>query len=1046
MASPDPSLLLLKDMDQLSTPSNLQLPDPVLSSKLSSASLQTSPPFLNGQTAMQEALSNSNKTNLMRRLSNKIKARRPSSAHPNSRDGSIGPGILRRRSDSNNGPPPPPYEMLGQAVDSDSDCDNLDTADQFSLLTLDGAGTEMSPTSAPASIAGSTGPAAAPGGPVIPHSLVNGTPMRKVSRKNGGKPIVLVLEPESAKITWDKTRTSKWIYIDDIKDIRTAEDTKQYRLDFGVPESDESRFFTIMYTTQDRSQTKLMHLIAEDDESFAHWTTTLDAISKHRQELMASLMAFNDKAVRAYWDREMAKQHADRPAAVGDEQIDFAGVERICRNLHIHAPQGHLLETFQSADVTRSGSLDFGEFQEFVRLMKRRDDIRLVYESVASDPEKGITRDEFLSFLCDVQGERMECGEKNEWDAVFGRFTRRVRPGSADAADEAPRMSEAALATFLTSTFNLSIAQEPPEYALDRPMNEYFISSSHNTYLLGRQVVGISSVEGYISALMRGCRCVEIDCWDGPDGQPTVVHGMTWTTKISFREVINTINKYAFVKSRFPLWISLEVHCNPEQQRIMARIMREVFGSKLVTETLPGCTDQFPSPSQLMDRILIKAKKPHKAEEPAAAAAAEIRGRRRGHSLSSPYVRPVALDSSSVPPQQSLGNNSPLLSPSLSTRMGGGARSRFVNTISEGKIPETPSSSPSDSDSGSERGNPGRKKQSKIVPELGELAVYCVGLKFHSFEDPDCKMFNHILSFVESTFDRNNRTRDLKRAMYRHNMRYLMRVYPNQMRIASTNMNPLSCWRKGVQMAALNWQTYDLGMQINQAMFDGGTDQSGYVLKPREFREFQVLPGQWEGKRERKNVSFTIDVVSAQQLMRPFNFAEKRSLDPFVEVEVFVPDERKPKPQNGARPEQLPPPMPLVYRTAIVRENGFNPVFNQPCRFELTTKYPDLVFVRWSVKLATENGKYNNANTMATFTAKLNSLKEGYRTIPLFDNNADQYLFSTLFCRISKDPITSVYVDFPDDALESSGGKLKKRSWIRSSNLSPKSSMEGRPA
>src|SRR3569833_2712595 len=131
----------------------------------------------------------------------------------------------------------------------------------------------------------------------------------------------------------------------------------------------------------------------------------------------------------------------------------------------------------------------------------------------------------------------MECGEKNEWDAVFGRFTRRVRPGSADAADEAPRMSEAALATFLTSTFNLSIAQEPPEYALDRPMNEYFISSSHNTYLLGRQVVGISSVEGYISALKRGYRYIEIDCWDGPDGQPTVVHGMTWTTKISIREV-----------------------------------------------------------------------------------------------------------------------------------------------------------------------------------------------------------------------------------------------------------------------------------------------------------------------------------------------------------------------------------------------------------------------------------------------------------------------------------------------------------------------------
>ncbi|KAI3379591.1 hypothetical protein SNEBB_001200 [Seison nebaliae] len=46
------------------------------------------------------------------------------------------------------------------------------------------------------------------------------------------------------------------------------------------------------------------------------------------------------------------------------------------------------------------------------------------------------------------------------------------------------------------------------------PLNDYFISTSHNTYLVGRQVMGKSKVEMYRQALLAGCRCVELDCWD----------------------------------------------------------------------------------------------------------------------------------------------------------------------------------------------------------------------------------------------------------------------------------------------------------------------------------------------------------------------------------------------------------------------------------------------------------------------------------------------------------------------------------------------------
>uniref|UniRef100_A0AC35G466 Phosphoinositide phospholipase C n=1 Tax=Panagrolaimus sp. PS1159 TaxID=55785 RepID=A0AC35G466_9BILA len=94
---------------------------------------------------------------------------------------------------------------------------------------------------------------------------------------------------------------------------------------------------------------------------------------------------------------------------------------------------------------------------------------------------------------------------------------------------------------------------------MDHPLSHYFIASSFNTYLVEDQIKGPSSVDGFISALKRCCRFIELDVWE-PDEEtelhePIIYHGGTQTSKLALSAALSTINDLAFEKSSYPLLI-----------------------------------------------------------------------------------------------------------------------------------------------------------------------------------------------------------------------------------------------------------------------------------------------------------------------------------------------------------------------------------------------------------------------------------------------------------------------------------------------------------
>ena len=148
---------------------------------------------------------------------------------------------------------------------------------------------------------------------------------------------------------------------------------------------------------------------------------------------------------------------------------------------------------------------------------------------------------------------------------------------------------------------------------MDHPMTDYFVNSSHNTYLEGNQIIGTTSISMYPYVLDNGTRFVDLDTFDGKEeegNEPVITHWHFPVGFIPFKDTLIAIKNSAFQKNEYPVILSLENHCGEECQEKMNNYFLQIIGREnlyIIDNDTPPLL--YPSPNQLKKKFIIKNKR-----------------------------------------------------------------------------------------------------------------------------------------------------------------------------------------------------------------------------------------------------------------------------------------------------------------------------------------------------------------------------------------------------------------------------------------------------
>ncbi|KAK5923140.1 hypothetical protein CgunFtcFv8_000137 [Champsocephalus gunnari] len=692
----------------------------------------------------------------------------------------------------------------------------------------------------------------------------------------------------------------------------------------------------------------------------------------------------------------------------GDSSLSIGEVMQLLHKLNVNLPRQRVKQMFKEADTDdNQGALGFEEFCSFYKMMSTRRDLYLLmitysnhkdhldFEDLARFLETEqkmtkVTKEHCLEII-----NKFEPCSENQKQGVLGidGITNYMRSPAGD----------------IFNPEHYSVLQD-----MKQPLCNYFIASSHNTYLMGDQLMSQSRVDMYAWVLQAGCRCVEVDCWDGQDGEPIVHHGYTLTSKILFKDVIETINKYAFAKNNYPVILSIENHCSVPQQKKMAQYLIEILGDKLdVSNIRAEASGRLPSPETLRGKILVKGKKlPPNIDEDAEEGdvsdedsademeddcklmngdttanrkqvenlakkkldnlmkESKIRDREDPDSFTIAALPPAgkSADKTGSKGKSEEGTDTgDEANPCSNKRTGRSFMGSFSKRKKKvTKLKKTSSFEDTDTDQESTSSasraplhHNKKKKTMKLSRALSDLVKYTCSVGLYDIEaQPSCSWQVSSLSETKA-----HQMMQQKATSFIHfNQRQLSRIYPSSYRVDSSNFNPQPFWSAGCQLVALNYQSEGRVLQLNRAKFYSNGN-CGYILKPACMCEGTFNPNLEEPLPGQMKKQLVLKIISGQQLPKPKDSMlgdRGEIIDPFVEVEIIG------LPVDCCKEQ-----------TRVVDDNGFNPMWEETIVF--TVHMPELTLVRFLVWDHDPIGQ----DFIGQRTIAFNSMIPGYRHVYL---------------------------------------------------------------
>uniref|UniRef100_A0A8C5DZQ9 Phosphoinositide phospholipase C n=1 Tax=Gouania willdenowi TaxID=441366 RepID=A0A8C5DZQ9_GOUWI len=729
------------------------------------------------------------------------------------------------------------------------------------------------------------------------HSMVEGSELKKVRPNSRVYQRYYLLDAGLQTLCWEPSKKESdkaRISLASIREIRTGRNTETFRTSGVYDQISEDSAFSIIYGEVYES----LDLVANSAEVANIWVTGLRYLMQYGKHAL-DMLASSQDSLRLSWLEQLFSSTADLERQEDCEKgICLSSAVKLIQSVNPGVSGSKLEHRFKELQRLREKKITKEEFIEVFHDFCTRPEIYFLLVQFSSNKEFLDSKD-LMRFM------EAEQGMAQVSEEISMKIIQSHEP-SLEGRQQG-YLSLDGFTSYLTSAECHLFDRDHDKVCQDmsQPLSHYYINSSHNTYLIEDQFRGLSDISGYIRALKMGCRCVEVDIWDGPDEEPVVCTGHTLSPPLVLRCVLEAIGKCAFVASEYPLILSIENHCSLQQQRVMLQHLVRIFGEKLYTGLPDDGALYLPSPHALRHRILLKGKK---------------------------------------------------LEPNI-----------------EGENGEV-----SEEDEGAEMCQKVKMVKSE-GSELSDLVSLCRSVCFIDFATSS-KSQKHweLCSFHESLAVRL--AGESPGDFVNHNKHFLSRVYPNPMRIDSSNMNPQDLWKCGCQIVSMNFQTAGLMMDLNTAWFRQNGN-CGYVLRPAIMRQ-EVSYFSADTRDTVPGVSpqlLHVKVISGQNLPKPRGSGAKGDVvDPYVYVEIHgIPADCAER------------------RTRTVTQVGDNPVFDES--FEFQINLPELAMVRFVVL----DDDFIGDEFIGQYTIPLECLQPGYRHVPLQSLTGDDLPHARLFVHVA---------------------------------------------